>query len=791
MRTPTLTIFIVFVISTNSLAQVRFEATANTEAGLDNLFVFDYQVAKMDSLIADSFKVTVYSTHFKGNVLQEIWIVNTLTRTLEKADSGRFESYYVNRTRKSESQTDTLLVSLFGVKNQEEIKYTDFSIIKPLPVRKAEAGKKTVTLHGQIRSETYLSDGYFDYQSVPLNYTRTSVDMQLNLGDLPFRTGFLYTTESADINSFYFSFDYNTYKSNLIKRLNEDRARKAALGLGQDKKIQDQLAQIDKDRFEIDNEIRNVAYTKKLAAYKKDLEYASVDSSFKHTRRYKRAALFTETDSLKRVRYAGLGQLKEKLNTAQLQQHPQLYKRGILTDDKKLRGAYKDADINEPAFGLFNSVRRFDIGTFSPRYNVLMMDGVQVTGINLELNKGLTYLAVCAGETRTAMAGYGSYNRYSSTFSAVRVGIRSDKKLSFIISGLRGNGKSGTLISEAVTLPLANQVIGGEFSYAILPNLVVRAEYAQSTQSNEPTGAYHIGILTAQRKEAFGFSGAWLFGTSYAAKDAKTQVEFTYQQTGPGYYSLAAPYLRRDNRKTELKLNRKLYKNVWSAFASSRVDYDNLYDTKSASTSTVWLTLGTKITPRKLPYIVASISPLWQHTTSRVQQITITNRVNLYNVLIGYNYFGEKVTNTSTFNYVKNSTYALLNNEVNNQGFIMDAMMLNNIIQYKPYEISVSTGIRNLKNVVSLNNTDSAAMNSVGYDIMVTKRSTKIKSSVEAGYAYIEGAQSMFRHVYKAGVSTVLGSSFILNLRGEKHNIYQPAGYAAIHVFRATLIKKF
>jgi hypothetical protein len=789
MKHTVIAIFTVLIIQINCFGQVNFTASPDVNsAGAKRLFLIEYASAGADTLPADSFKVITYSLLMKRNIAEEFVYYSKLSGSFQYYSSVSCDCYYTHGPLPKE---DSLFFVLYTQKGTEFIELSKFSVAKKIPVKLNPVSKNALKIHGQLRSENYLSDGRFDYQQVPLNYSRNSLDMQLSVGDLPFRTGFLYTTESADINSFYFSFDYNTYKSNLGKALNDKRVRDAAANLNKDAQLQQQLIQINQDKFQIDNELKSPDYQKKLAGYKKEVAYGDADSVFKRTKRYRRAQLFVETDSLKRLQYMDLGRLEERINTESLKTNPRLYNKDVISDDRKLRSEFKESGIEQPAYGIFNSVRRFDIGTFTPRYNTLMLDGVQTFGVNLELSMRAAYLAVCGGELRSGLVNYGVYNRYRTSYTAMRAGVKQEKKYSFIFTGLRGNGVARNTLTEMPGSYLSTQVLGAEASYFITKNVQVRAEYARAVQDDDETNPYDLTLLRNQRREPFGFSDAWLFSAAYYAPNASTQLDLSYQQTGPGYFSVAAPYIRRDNRKIEARLNKKLYKNVWSMFTSIRADRDNLYKTKSGTTLTNWVTLGTKVSLPKLPFVIMSVSPLWQYTYISSLQTSVINKVNLYNVLVGYNYFTENVVNNTTFNYIKNSTYAMLNNEVNDRSFVMNTFIVNNSFYYKPYEVAVAVGIRSLRNVIDVNNSDSTATTSNGYDLLVTKKLPRLKTSVDAGYSYITGLGSMYRHIVRLGFNAVVINGLTINVRAEKHLIRQQFTSSAINLCRITLIQNF
>lgn len=789
MRGTAITIFTVLIIQINGFGQIHFTASPDVNsAGAKRLFLIEYASAGADTLPADSFKVITYSLHMKQNVAEEFVYYSKLSGSFQYYSSVSCDCYYTPGPLPKE---DSLTLVLYAHKGTEFTELSRFSIAKKIPVKLKPVSKNALKIHGQLRSENYLSDGRFDYQQIPLSYSRNSLDAQVSIGDLPFRAGFLYTTESVNINSFYFSFDYNTYKNNVVKTLNENRARHASENLNKDLQLQQQLMQVNQDRFQIDNELQSPEYQKNLINYKRDLEYGETDSVFKQTKRYRRARLSVEADSLKRLQYNDLGRMEEKLNAESIKTNPKLYNKDVINDDRKLKLAYKESGIKQPAYGIFNSIRRFDIGTFTPRYNVLMLDGVQAFGLNLEVNKGGVYFAVCGGEMRSGLINYTLYNRYKTTFTAIRAGIKEEKKYSLIFSGVRGNGISQNRMAEMQGGYLSNQVFGAEAAYFITKNVQVRAEYATSSQAEEKTSQYDLTLLKEQRREPFGFSDACFFNVTYNSPNASTQLDLSYQQTGPGYFSVAAPYIRRDNRKIETRFNQKLYKSVWSMFTSLRADRDNLYKTKSGTTLTNWVTLGTKISPPKFPFLIVSVSPLWQYTYISSLQTSITNKVNLYNVLVGYNYFTENVVNNTTFNYIKNSTYAMLNNEVSDRSFVMNTLVMNNSLYYKPYEVVVAVGIRSLRNVIDVNNSDSVATTSNGYDLLVTKKLPRLKTSVDAGYSYITGLGSMYRHVIRLGFNAVIINGLTLNVRAEKHIISQQFTSSAINLCRITLIQNF
>ncbi|MES2690119.1 MAG: hypothetical protein V4658_06920 [Bacteroidota bacterium] len=774
MKFPALMLLISFLFNLHASAQngIRFEEN-KLSRNMADLFLFSY---KPDSLLKDSFRVSIYSNRLKKDVRQYLLIYDSIFKITRFADSVVCDCY----PRKKEG--DVLTVSLYEVSDTSVTLLSIFN--STVSVEKKQATEQPFKIKGQVRSDNYFSDGYFDFQAVPRNYSRTSLDMQLSVGDLPFRTGFFYTTESHNMNSFYFSFDYAQYKNNLLKKLNEKK--KAELNGETD--LQTRLDRIELDKSKLTNSISSPSYSNKLSESRNDLAYGLSDSAFRKTKRYQKAEAFMRTDSLKRMELAGFDGLKDKLTLEEYNRNPAFYTRDAISDDRKLRETLDKQGIRQPGFGFINSIRRFDIGTFTPRYSTLIIDAIQLNGVNAELNSGLAYAAVCVGELKSGFVNSGAEEAYRSTVMMARAGIKRENRYSLVFTGMRGNGRSYFYNTGSPNPYLSNQLLGIEGTYYIGKNMGLRSELAASEVQTEQARPYEISAIEQKKQQSPAFSAAGLLSLFWHSKNEGTQAEALYQQTGPGYFSIATPYIRKDNRRTELKLNQRIYKSYISVFGTARLESDNLFKTKQGTTYTTILTSGIKLMPKGLPYVILSYSPLWQHSRP-APGISITNRMDLYSITTGYSYSGKHFINTSTINYVRNSTY-LFNLELNRQLLTMNTFVVSNILQYKPSQTQASISVTSMNHMMSGHYNDSLTFTqSRGFDLGITQKLGRLKSAAEAGYSYITFIPDSYRHGMRIGTSTSF-AGFTLNLRAEKY-FTRKQTYTTMNVFRITLIKSF
>lgn len=752
---------------------IIFEADPRADSsGMHGLYHFIYVPGNSSP---DSFRVSYYSTKLSREVRSYRLVYDTSLKQVMPADSVICECY------PAKVPGDELQVSLY--RSGDTLPQALASFIYRVPGAasgKPSAGKAGIS--GMFRSESYLSDAAFDYQLTPLNYTRNTLELRIEIGGLPFKAGFFYSSESSAINSYYLSFDYARYRSNLLTRL----AMKQQAALASMPELNPGL--LDVQIRERVNEISSPEYAERLRLSKRELIYGEGDSVFRRTQRYKTARSFIWADSLRRADIYRLDSLKRVALNPPVIRNQEWMKRELLADDAKLKNHMSNAGVTAPGFGFLSALRRFDLGTFTPVYNMLSLGAIQVNGVNIELGKGLAYAAVCVGEARTGLITIGGESRYEATLLAARAGLRSDRRFSLIFTGLKANGRSPYYSPARPGLHISGQVYGVEGSYVLFKQLELKAELASSiTATAESARAGETFLLENRTKPAF--SAAGLVNMTYRSASGKTEAQVGLQQTGPGYFSMAAPYLRRDNRRSELRMNQRVLKTLLTVFGSLRLEQDNLFGTKEGTTHTTIVTGGTRIAPPGWPFVTLSWSPVWQRTVLPGSK-TLQNRMNMYNASAGYTRAGKKMTAMLVLNYVRNNS-DLLAYDLSRQYIAVNTFMLNHSLVHHATGITLISGLNMMNQLVSLGIADSTLnLNMRSAEIGILKKMELINGAVDAGYIYIEALPVQHRHGIKAGLSTSV-SGFMISFRAEKYFITRERERSALHLCRITLIKPF
>ena len=297
----------------------------------------------------------------------------------------------------------------------------------------------------------------------------------------------------------------------------------------------------------------------------------------------------------------------------------------------------------------------FSLGVTFPAYTRLTLDGVPVTGLNVEVTPGMFYFAVAGGIAQEATPNLNSFNSYAEigsfkrSLAATRFGVGGKDDTHFYISGLYGKDDEGSLTRDSlnnIIAPQKNVVLGADGRLLLLDDrLDLSAEYTYSVltadiQAPGPAESDVPGVLGNLVDANSTTSGdvAYNVAAAYSIVESGTKLSGFVRRVGAGYTSMGAPYLRQDNMRYEAKVDQSLMNRQLSIGAFYRRDEDNLSNIKGTETTVNSFGAQLGVNFRDYPYLRLSYAPLSQVSQVFRDSLKIENDILIASALAGYIY---------------------------------------------------------------------------------------------------------------------------------------------------------
>lgn len=342
--------------------------------------------------------------------------------------------------------------------------------------------------------------------------------------------------------------------------------------------------------------------------------------------------------------------------------------------------------VNETISGMEKmllGIDAFGIGTNYPSYSEYTLSGVPVTGINLEVNPGIFYLAFAASNNKRGIEN----TAYQRSLFAGRIGLGKKDGTHFFLTGVyaKDNENSITVLPDNLTLtPHANYIFGAETKISMFDShLNIEGEGNASVLTRDTRDAgLEIDAVPGFVKRMITPKISTSFDYSYAGKvsfnntASATKISFGIKMVGPGYTSLGAPNLRSDQLAYEAKLDQAFLSKRISVGAFFKTSHDNLITWKSSTTRVTSFGVNMGLNFPSLPFIQFSYSPFKQKNDDANPLQKVDNKTTMISAVTGYIFMIDQ------FNFSTNVSYS--GNE---------AKTLNGLSDYSTNAISVTEAV--------------------------------------------------------------------------------------------------
>ncbi len=344
---------------------------------------------------------------------------------------------------------------------------------------------------------------------------------------------------------------------------------------------------------------------------------------------------------------------------------------------ENIESKYKDDIQSKMSFPLklFSNFQNLGIGTNYPNYTDYTVSGVALTGVNIEYNPGIFYIALAGPMNNRAIENKTfERNVYSGRLG---VGKKDDSHLFFTMMYAKDYENSITVDSNNQTLtPKSNYVFSTEGKLSLLKNKIkLEGEIGGSLFTDDLNAADVETDVVPQFVLDF-FQPKVSSRVDYFYKgvvsftNEKTNSEFKagVLMVGPGYLSLGSPSKSNDKLEFQVSASQKLFNNQMTAKVSFKNGRDNLltgYKTYTTKNSLININLSMRF--KKYPTISINYYPVFLKNDA-IDELAILDNVNQNMSIAASYHFKLRGINNNTsviFSWNDAKTYKSFNNSYN------------------------------------------------------------------------------------------------------------------------------
>jgi len=319
-----------------------------------------------------------------------------------------------------------------------------------------------------------------------------------------------------------------------------------------------------------------------------------------------------------------------------------------------------------PMLKFISSFKTLGIGTTYPSYTPFTMQGVPISGINVEFNPGWFYVAATAQKNQKPI----NNSSFRRDLYSGRIGYGQTDKSHIYLTGLYANDKAGSILvdsSNQLLTPNSNYLFGIQGKLNLFRDkLSFEAEAVGSmlTRDNRDADLENKSIPSFV-KNMFHPKISSQVDYSYSIKSifdnqkSNTRVTASLKMVGPGFVTLGNPTLRGDKMEIETRLSQKFVNKQVSVTASFKWFTDNLINSKRYTTNTTIPNLTVNLNFKGYPYVMLAYMPnfMTNDATDPVYKFDYKNHLVLVNT--GHNLRLGTMNLSSNLSYMYNQATSL------------------------------------------------------------------------------------------------------------------------------------
>ncbi|MCX6243810.1 MAG: hypothetical protein NTU98_03820 [Bacteroidetes bacterium] len=518
-----------------------------------------------------------------------------------------------------------------------------------------------VQFHGTNR----INGQYISLQGgegiVPPSYLLDDLQMTLTVYDIPISASFFVTTEQSkfkqSINNFRIYLDAAALKSNGIKKATAFATSKLPPELVKAKDDLTKTQDLLKSDLLNETKLRDEAM-KEYDKEKKNL--SDTASAIAKSRLRKAKSKLDQAEAKVAKTKAKFEQVKAKLAEANnaIKQAQSLVK-----SPQQLTGKATDLakGVAYSKMGRFLSIfPTLEIGKCRPNYSELTVEGIPVSGANIELNPGLFYAAFAMGKVNRAVdINSTSDPSYKRNLLFVRLGVGRKNESHLYFSYLRVEDKASSLqdslVSDSLYIyPHSNHILATEGKLNLFKNkFTIEGEAAASLYTNNTQSEnfdLKISGISAGLVKYFNVNASSSYDFAYSGNIglnlSTTTITAGIKKIGSGYHTLGNPNLIADRLIYNGRIDQSFAKRQLMMSFFFRHSRDNLIGWKAGTTTMEAYGISASLRLRKAPFFTAMYMPNFQKT--RGEYFNQDNSAYLVNAMAGYQYKMGSLDATTT-----------------------------------------------------------------------------------------------------------------------------------------------
>ena len=536
----------------------------------------------------------------------------------------------------------------------------------------------------QLRSESFATNAQNPMQRNELMYSRLYISPKFTVLGLPFTSNLFYTTESNNTyknNYFAFRLDVNSLRQSAAEQMQKeidefnkiDRLRQfeiSAKSIESDK-INQQMEALKKQVPDYDNwqqTLKQEAERKvneKLDAEKKALEEKLKTASEKEKEKLMRAYEHKKDSMLSTIRQSindSISALKaktgENVDTFKLnkllaleKQYESLQKQkeklellrkadttGMaskiagIRNPKNLRDQMKSGMPNQGLLRSVLAVDKLGIGLTGAMYTDFTLINMSLKGVDIGVSKKKYFWDATIGKTSKQFIVPFSSSKivYNRPTSALRFGIGS-RSSDFVALTCFSAFDLNTIDSFSPNVKNSVLSIGGKLS--LLKGMTVEGEWAQSQYKEQ----YHYKLITTNTSNNISADGNMSYQLKAIQQAGKnTKFEILTRQVGAAFRTIGNPFLRRNFRELESKVEQLFFKQKIKFSASYKEMRDNLNELNITTNRIKGYGLKINTSFDKYPNLMLSYSPYIQGNNHPDSLYRTNNQFSITTATINY-----------------------------------------------------------------------------------------------------------------------------------------------------------
>ncbi len=316
-----------------------------------------------------------------------------------------------------------------------------------------------------------------------------------------------------------------------------------------------------------------------------------------------------------------------------------------------------------PLLKVITSFRTLGFGTSYPDYTPLTVRGVPLTGVNVEFNPGLLYIAFGGLKNQKPIEN----NTFRRDIYTGRLGIGQKDASHFYFTGMYANDVVNSIkvdSSNQTLKPKANYLFGmegkldlfrkklsleGEISGAMLTRDTRDADLESDAIPQFVKNMIHPKISSSVD---YSYTLKGIFNNEKSA----TKVTAGLRMLGPGYTSLGVPNLSTDKLEVKSKIEQKLVNKQIGLTGELLWYRDNLIDWKRFTTSVTRFSIAANFRFKGMPYFNILFAPTIMTNNAASLSDKLDNKFYIASVFTGYGYRKWDISFNSSLSYFMNSS---------------------------------------------------------------------------------------------------------------------------------------